>query len=357
MHVFDNGNYLNREIIQKLPKINIHEHLDCSLRPKTMLELWKKIGFEQCRIPFPPEILHQWQTCSNDLEFECVSQKYQLWLSQLAGSCKDNYLNAIVEHVLPIMQSTQNITRITDERVEDAVKDGIIALELRFAPQLFTREGLSIEESTNAVLKGIENTPIPVQLTLCVLRHEGPEMAQQIADLVIKSDNRISGFDLSGDESNYPGLLSWWLPYARRVQEAGKKVTIHLWETNEPKDEDASLLEEYNIKRISHGFRGNLQGDQILEIAPTSNVYLGNVSAFNQHPIHSLYLKGKRVTLNTDGTLFVNTDLTNEYLLMHQVFGWNKKDFLNVNLNAVTATSFSDEIRSQLRITLEHAYF
>jgi adenosine deaminase len=334
-----------------------------------MLELWEKIGFEKSRTPFPPEILAEWHSiekrhllaqgqASNSLksQIQSAGRRYQEWLSGFASKTLENYLQAIVDHILPLMQNADHITRVTQERIEDAIRDGIIGLELRFAPQLCIEESLSLHEVLEAVLRGLEESPIPVQLNLCVLRHENEEMACKLADLVIAYDDRVSTFDLAGDESKYPGIPHWWLQHAQRVQDAGKKVSIHLWEVNEPTEEDVRLLDEYHIFRISHGIRGHSQGTRILEITPTSNLVTGQVASYNQHPIHRLYSEGKRVTVNTDGTLFTRINLTEEYLRLHQTFGWGKKEFLDANLNALEATHFPESIKRSLKGILDLAY-
>lgn len=345
--------HLDDKMIKELPKINIHEHLDCSLRPMTILELWDKVGFENAKTPFPPEIIEEWNTPG---KAHSAAQKYQDWLSKFSGKSLTNYLQAINDHVIPLLQNKENLIRVTKEHVEDKVEEGIIGLELRFAPHLSTAAGLAPNEVLAAILIGIENAAIPIQLNLCVLRHQSIKEAEEVADLVINSDERVGTFDLAGDESKNPGVLNWWLHHAKRVQDAGKKATIHLWETNEPSEEDLKLLDKYGITRIGHGIKGSAQDERILEVSPSSNVHTGQVSSYDQHPVGRLYSEGKRVTINSDGTLFTKVDLVEEYKRMHKFFGWNKDDFLKANLNALEASNFSDEIKDQLREKLHEEY-
>lgn len=395
--------------MRTLPKVMLHEHLDCSLRPRTMLELWQSHGFEKAKIVFPAEVLSTWHRASSSSGVDrrklrtTAAGQYQDFLVGFASESLANYVNAIVDHVLPIMQSPANLKRITRERMEDATADGIAGLELRFAPQLHTATGLSLECVMDAVIEGLEYATFPTKLILCVLRHENAEMARRIADLAIKYQRHVGVFDLAADERANPGVLKWWLKAALYVKVLAPRiaVTIHLWETDEPTDQDISLLRGFDIMlhelmrrlrhkqlikddvwraadgvveemfsafnardedadaglmRIGHGFRGNRQGNRLLEICPTSNVVTGQVDSFGEHPIDRLHREGKRVTVSTDGTLFTEVQLTDEYLKLQEHFGWKPADFLKVNLTAVEGSSFSLRTKSRLRAQLKRAY-
>ena len=102
---------------------------------------------------------------------QTAESRYRDFLRHFASASLANYVNAVVVHILPIMQSKENLYRITRERIEDAAADGIVAMELRFAPQLHTWNGASMEEVMNSVIKAVKHSPIPVKLILCALRH------------------------------------------------------------------------------------------------------------------------------------------------------------------------------------------
>jgi adenosine deaminase len=107
---------------------------------------------------------------------------------------------------------------------------------------------------------------------------------------------------------------------------------------------------------IGHGIRGNRQGDRILEVCPTSNVVTGQVASFKDHPIDRLYREGRKVTVNTDGTLFTRVDLTGEYLSLSRHFGWRTEDFYQVNRTALEATNLPDPQKSRLLARLHQSY-
>ncbi|MCC6475356.1 MAG: hypothetical protein IT514_16615, partial [Burkholderiales bacterium] len=240
-----------------------------------------------------------------------------------------------------------------------AAADGVAAFELRFAPQLHTGDGLTLDQVMEAVIAGIKDAPMPVKLIVCSLRHENVlphNPVKELVDLAIKYKEHVGVFDLAADEHAFPGVLPWWAPEAERARAAGIELTIHLWETDEPTDTDIEMLERYGLQRLGHGFRGNRQGDRVLEVCPTSNVVTGQVKSIKDHPSGRLFRQGKKVTVNTDGTLFTRVDLTAEYLKLARAFGWGKKEFYAVNLTALNASSFGAGVKARLRAELAQAY-
>ena len=301
---------------------------------------------------FPPAA----RTFYLDGDLDKAAAEYQNFLAREGSKSLANYVTAIVHHVLPLMQSADRLTRITRERIEDATVDGVVALELRFAPQLHIREGLSLEQVMDSIVAGMKGAAIPVKLIICVLRHENEEMADRLADLAIKYKEHVGLFDLAGDEKANPGILLWWAKQASKVREHGIEPELHLWETDEPTDEDLDRLAEFGIRRLGHGMRGSRQDDRILEVCPSSNCVTGQIRNFSEHPIDTLFREGKRVTVNTDGTLFTRSDLSNEYLLLNRYFNWGKDEFYAVNKTAVEVSSFSKDVKLELLAKLNEGY-
>lgn len=402
---------LGRRFLRPLPKVMLHEHLDCSLRPGTMLDLWEQIGFDKAKTAFPAEVLELRRQAGETTGGERTKLRnraasiYQDFLVRFASESLANYVQAIVDHILPLMQTKENIARITRERIEDAARDGIIGLELRFAPQLHTWLGLTLDEVMDTVLAETRKAPFPVKLIVCALRHEGPEMARQLADLTVDYKKYVGVFDLAADEHANPGLLKWWLVAAiyALLRLPSLKVTIHLWETDEPTDQDIGLLKGFDrmvqeaknrlgdrvlscdelwalceevvndlfapeslsgassdagdgLLRVGHGIRGDRQGERVLEVCPTSNVVTGQVPSLADHPIDRLLKSGRKVTVNTDGTLFTRVQLTDEYALLVETFGWGLAELSAVNVNAANASSFSKREKQAMRAKIRRSY-
>ena len=359
----NNTPVLGKRKMRQKPKIMIHEHLDCSLKPRTMLELWERIGFDKAQIGFPANVTDPWINAEGVAGVERrrlrrqAAENYHKFLVGYATKSLANYVQAIVDHVLPLMQTKQNLRRITRERIHDAKVDGIIGMELRFAPQLHTFGGLSLEEVMDAVIEEVDKSPFPLKLIICALRHEDGEMARKLADLAIKYRKHVGVFDLAADEEANPGVLDWWLPEAIRVREETEGdtlLTIHLTETRKATDLDRRLILENKIERIGHGIQDDW--DKVREVCPSSNVVTGQVASIKAHPIDKFHKAGEPVTVNTDGTLFTEVQLTDEYLKLQEAFGWTEADFLKVNLTALECSSFPRAVKDELRAVLEAGY-
>src|SRR5688572_6728473 len=129
---------ITRKMMRSLPKVQTHEHLDCSVRPLTLLEYWDELGFNS-KLPFPKSVLDLWRAAQilktkggadaadlvNKLE-NMAAAEYQRYLVKFASASLANYVQAIVDHVLPVMQSPTNLYRITKQRIQDAINDGHI---------------------------------------------------------------------------------------------------------------------------------------------------------------------------------------------------------------------------------------
>ncbi len=354
---------MKKSDIRSMPKVMIHEHLDCSVRPQTMLELWEKVGFGKCAFPFPSDLISKWQASSKlsgsaqKRARQAVAVQYQDYIADFATESLANYIKAIVDHILPVMQTHEQLVRITKERIDDAVADGIIAMELRFAPQLHTMGGMTLTQVMDAVVEGLKDSPIPVKLIVCTLRHENAEMASKLAALALQYKDVVGVFDLAADEEANPGVLDWWLQEAVKVREQSDysiKLTIHLNETRAATDGERDTLKKYRIKRIGHGIKDDWP--TVLELCPTSNVVTGQVKSYGDHPINRFFNEGKKVTVNTDGTLLTKVQLSDEYYKLNRQFGWTALQFLLCNLNALEASSFSFKQKQALRATLIAEY-
>ena len=279
--------------IQTMPKVLNHEHLDCSLRPRTVLELASKIGFDKfATLAFPAQTTSGWLSAQTRQEQEEVAAQYQHIIAEHASSSLANYVAAVVHHLLPVMQTACALERITSERIEDALADGIIAMDLRFAPQLHTAGGLSLQQVMDAVLKPIQEAPIPVSLSICVMRHNNEDMAHNLANLAIEYRQHVGKFDLAGDEQANPGVLDWWLQEALRVQDHGITPTLHIGETNNLSECDLALIAQHKITEVGHGFLDEVSKNFVRTLCITSNVVTGQVPDFASHPVDRLYREG-----------------------------------------------------------------
>ena len=311
-------------MIENLKKVELHLHLDGSVRVSTIEELLDK----------------------NDLEKELVVDKDTKSLT--------DYLKKF-DLPIKVMQSKENLIRISKELCEDLIKDNVIYAEIRFAPNFHTKEGLSLDEVISSVLLGLDSKNIKTNLILCMIRGDSYENNKNIIDLAIKYRNKgVCGIDLAGDETKYPtSLYKDLFSYAL---ENNLNITVHAGEAGTSKEVKDAI--SYGAKRIGHGIKIINDEEAIklvkekqipLEICPTSNVQTCNVDNIMNHPIKKLFDKGILVTINTDNRTVSNTSLNKEYKLLEEYLNFTKEDFIKTNLIAIDKAFLTNEEKQELR--------
>lgn len=301
--------------MKNISKVELHLHLDGSVRRETIKKILGNI---------------------DDKELSVLDDCKSL----------DDYLT---KFDLPIkaMQTKENLRQIAYELVADLEKENVIYAEIRFAPLLHTKEGLSFEDIVESVLEGLNEGNIKTNLILCCMR--GSSLDNNLE--TIKCAKKYGcAIDLAGAEAIYP--TNDYKYIFDLCQSLNIPYTIHAGEASgEDSIKDALY---FNTKRIGHGI--NYEDDFIteryiknnitLEICPTSNIQTKVVSNIKNHPIYNLYKKGVKVTVNTDNRTVSNTNLTKEYKLLMNNFNFKIEDFIIMNIYAIEA-SFLKECEKQ----------
>jgi len=306
---------ITKELLQRLPKAELHVHLDGSLRPETMLELAREYGVNMPR-DNPRELY----------EFMVVNDARNLV----------DYL-ARFDITLSVMQTAEALERIAYELAEDNARENVRYLEVRYSPILNTRGGLSLEEAVEASLRGLRRAEqdfgIRTGVIICGLRNMSPDTSLQLADLTVAFKNRgVVAFDLAGAEMNHPARKHREAFY--RVVNANIAATIHAGEAYGP-ESIHEALHYCNANRIGHGTRLFEDPDLMryvndfripLEICLTSNVQTHAVESFETHPVRLYYDEGLVLTLCTDNRLMSGTTVTEEYWRAHEhlAFTWDE---------------------------------
>ncbi|MEE8142189.1 MAG: adenosine deaminase, partial [Planctomycetota bacterium] len=179
---------LQLETIRKLPKVLLHDHLDGSLRPRTIIELAEKTG--ETLPAYDTEELESW--------FHRGAHRGSLPL----------YLEGFAV-TTAVMQTEEALQRTARERVEDLIEDGVVYAEIRFAPVLHLKKSLNLEQVVLSVLKGLDEgcyeKSIDCRLIICAMRDMTGEASLEMAELAANfRDRGVVGFDLAGDESGHP---------------------------------------------------------------------------------------------------------------------------------------------------------
>lgn len=326
-----------RERLRRMPKAELHVHLDGSLRPTTMLELARAIGRE------PP---------ANDPE--------SLRRYMLVDDARDlpEYLTRF-DHTIALLQTPEAIERVAFEMVEDAAADGLRHIEVRYCPALSTAEGLTLDEVIAAewrgLVRGMEATRIQARIINCSLRHYDPQVSVEIAEHSVRMKrNGVVAFDLAGPEAGHP-------PEHHKeafdiAARGGLGVTVHAgeaagWESI------SEAIHACHAARIGHGTR-LIEKPELLEyvrdrricveVNITSNVQTRAVPTAADHPVRQLFDEGVAVTLCTDSWLMSGVTLTDEYLLAHQELGFTPAELETMSLAAFEHAFLPWPIRQDL---------
>jgi adenosine deaminase len=318
----DSAATLTRELLARLPKAELHTHLDSSLRPETMIELAKASGFT---LPTSdPAALRRFMVVADASSLEDYLQRF--------------------EYTIPLLQTPEAIERVSYEMVEDAARDGIRYLEVRYCPRLSTRGGLSLEQALEAELAGLargeRDFGVTTRVINCSLRQYEPAMSLELARLsVAYRDRGVVAFDLAGGEAGRP-------PGVHRAAfdvaaEGLLGITVHAGEAAGP-ESIAEALRVCHANRIGHGTRlyqdprlQNYVRDRriVIEVNITSNVQTRAVAQAADHPVRGYFDAGLDVTLCTDGWLMCGVTLSDEYWLAHTQLGFTREEIDTMILN------------------------
>jgi adenosine deaminase len=313
---------LTRELIGRLPKAELHVHLDGSLRPETMIELAR-----DARVPLPayePGPLGRFMLVDDAADLQDYLDRFDL--------------------TIPLLQTPEALERVAYEMVEDAARDNVRYLEVRYCPHLSQRGGMTLDAVMEAELRGLERGErdfgCVARVINCSLRHYDPAVSLEIAQCSVQfRDRGVVAFDLAGGEAGRPagnhraafdvaaeGLLG---------------ITVHAGEAAGP-ESVADAIHSCRANRIGHGTRlfenpalqAYVRDRQILiEANITSNVQTRAVARASKHPVRAYFDAGLNVTLCTDGWLMAGVSLSDEYWLAHTDLGFSRPEIDQMILN------------------------
>ncbi|MFT7486952.1 MAG: adenosine deaminase [Candidatus Paceibacteria bacterium] len=338
------------EIIQSLPKVLLHEHLDGGLRPQTVLDLAAEIGYDG--LPEKdPEALGAWFFAGAD-----------------RGSLPE-YLEGF-RHTIAVMQTTSALERVAYEFIEDMAQDNVVYAEVRFAPHFHVQKGLGLDAVMTAVLRGLKRGQnefdVDFGLIVCAMRHEEAEFSERIAELAVSYANHgCVGFDLAGEEAGHPA--NHHVSAFQLAKRLNFNITIHAGESFGP-ESIWQALQYCGAHRIGHGVR--LLEDIVvydrkvirvgalaqyildhrvpLEICLSSNVHTGAAKSLEDHPFPYFWSKGYRVTLNTDNRLMSNTTMSKEFEIAVKQYGLTFNDLEKITINGMKSAFTQHENRVRI---------
>lgn len=313
---------LSMDLLAKLPKADLHCHLDGSLRPSTILELANEQGVS---LPASDE----------------DGLKRALHAGEICESLED-YLEAF-RITLSVMQTEASIYRTAYELAEDAASENVRYMEVRYAPVLHTQQGVPLPNIVEAVVQGLRDAErdhgIKSGIILCGIRNMDPVTSLRMAELAIAFKNRgVVGFDLAGAEVDHPAKDH--VDAFRLILNNNVNCTLHAGEAYGP-ESIHQAIHYCGAHRIGHGCRLAEDGDLLnyvndhriaLEVCPSSNVQTRAVDSLETHPVRFYFDYGIRVTINTDNRLMTDTTVTKELWLAHQKMGFTLEELEQIVL-------------------------
>src|SRR5215211_5364599 len=328
---------LTSDKLRRLPKAELHCHLDGSVRPSTLIELGREYGVA--------------------LPVQSADELRDYMLVDDAETLED-YL-ARFEVTISVLQTAEAIERVAYELGEDAAKDGVRYIEVRNAPILNSRGKLSAAEALEAQLRGLARAEtdfdIVARSIVISIRQSSPMVSLDVARLAVEYSNRgVVAFDLAGGELGFPAAAhAMAFAYAR---ENNLAVTVHAGEGDGAGSvkqavhaccadrlghatrliEDPELTQYVNDRRIG------------LEICLTSNVHTGAAGSYELHPLRAYFDRGMNVTLNTDNRLMSGTTLTDEYLYAAKYLDFTFDELCTLSLNGFESSFLPWERRMEM---------
>jgi adenosine deaminase len=341
------GQMIEREVVRQAPKVLLHDHLDGGLRPTTVIELARDAGYDGLPTTDAAE-LARFFTAGAD------RQSLELYLEGF-------------DHTIAVLQQHDALVRVAAECVEDLAADGVVYAEVRYAPELSTHAGLTLDEVVAAVLEGFRlgeaKTGLKVGFIVTAMRQFARSV--EIAELALRHRAAgVCGFDVAGPEAGFPPTR--YLDAFNLIHHANFHLTIHAGEAfGLPSIWEA--LQWCGAERLGHGVRivddinvgpdGHIELGPLaayvrdrrvpLEMCPTSNVHTGAVASIEEHPIDLLRRLRFRVTVNTDNRLMSGVTLSDEFATLSRVFSFGLDEMQWLTLNAMKSSfaPFDERLR------------
>lgn len=313
------------------PKVELHVHLDGSVRPNTVSDIL-------------------------NLDKKKIEKEMKV-----DNSCKDlnEYLTKF-DLPLKILQTKENLIRVSEELAIDLKNDGVIYAEVRFAPILHTNDDLSCEEVIESVIEGISCVDIKINLIICLMRNVSDNDNYKVIEAGLKYiNNRVVGFDLAGAEAIYK--TSKFEELFKYINKYNIPYTIHAGEADGVSSIKSAIA--FGTKRIGHGVRIMEDNSMIkyakeynitFEVCPTSNIDTKIFKEYKDHAIKKMYDNNLNITINTDNRTVSNITLTEEYEKLINTFNFNLEDLKIMNINAINA-SFINVIEKE-KLKQEYIY-
>jgi adenosine deaminase len=330
------------DFIARMPKVELHVHLEGSIRPETLLKLANRNG-----VPLPADTvegLREWYT------FRDFNHFVDIYVA--ASKC---------------IKSPDDIELIAREFVDGQAVQNILHSEVTYTAETIRRfAGICWPDQLAALQRAREyanSKVLSLEFVIDIVREEPAEVGVRVADWAIDAMGQgVCALGLAGREMGTPAARH--TEAFRNARDAGLKITTHAGETSGA-ESIWECLEVLGADRIGHGVRcfddENLVGVLAeravpVEVCPSSNVCLGVVQSLEDHPVRQMLSNGLNVSINSDDPPMFNTTLSEEWNRCVSTFGWSKEQILQIQLQTIQASFADDDRKAQLE-AVTRAYF
>ena len=326
-------------IDRRYPLVELHRHLDGSIRLETILELADQHG-----IALPATDV---ASLAPYIHVDESTPGLMAFLERF-------------EHMTAVLVDADACRRVAYENVEDARSEGIDYIELRYSPWFMAEShGMDAAEVMEACADGVRaaerDTGVRANIIGILSRTYGVDACMKELDAILAHRDHIVGVDLAGDEFRYPAHL--FKAHFDRVRDAGLHVTIHAGEVLGP-ESVWSAINDLGAERIGHGYRSIEDPALVdflvdkgigLESCPTSNLHISAISDYASHPIKPLADQGVKFCLNTDDPGISAIDLAHEYEFAAPAVGLSAEQVRKSQHDALEMAFLSEQEKSALR--------
>jgi adenosine deaminase len=324
----------------RIPLCELHRHLDGAIRLETILDLADQHG-----IALPASDV------AGLAPYVHIDESEPGLMAFIAR----------FKYLIEILYDADACRRVAYECVEDAKREGINYIELRFSPWFMAeRHGLNPQEVVEACIDGIkageQATGVRTNAIGILSRNYGVDVCHKELDAILACRDHMVGVDLAGDEAGYPAHL--FAEHFKRVRDAGLQVTIHAGEAAGPQSVwDA--IQILGAERIGHGFRSVEDSTLVeylvkhgigLESCPTSNLHISAVKSYAAHPIRQLADDGVKFCLNTDDPGISAIDIAHEYNAAATAVGLSPDQMHQAQVNGLEMAFLSDTEKAELKL-------
>ncbi|MEM7222636.1 MAG: adenosine deaminase [Pseudomonadota bacterium] len=323
-----------RAFLERLPKAELHMHIEGSLEPEMLFALARRNGVK--------------------LAYDSVEALRAAYNFSRLQDFLDIYYQG-----MSVLRTEQDFYDLTTAYLQNAVADGVVHSEIFFDPQVHLGNGVGFD----SVIGGIHRATVDAQerhgistlIIMCFLRDLEEADAERTLDLALDHKEKIVGVGLDSAELGHPP--SKFKRVFARARDAGFRLTAHAGEEGPP-EYIWEALDVLGVERIDHGVRAledpalvaRLAAEQIaLTVCPLSNLRLCVVDHMAKHPLRRLLESGLLATVNSDDPSYFGGYVNDNFIAVQDALGLNEGDLFKLSENSLVA-SFLPEVEKQAHI-------